>query len=163
MLEIKIPGRPQPLQIQAVALDYNGTIARDGALLEAAIPCIRQLGKLVPVYVLTADTYGTVQEQCRDLPVCVKTFPRENAAPCKEEIVRSLGKGGGKRLQRHSHVRRIGAGHRCDRERGRVRGAFVPRGCGGNLPGGCASSPSEARPPACNPAQLSRAAAERNL
>lgn len=92
MLEIKIPGRPQPLQIQAVALDYNGTIARDGALLEAAIPCIRQLGELVPVYVLTADTYGTVQEQCRDLPVCVKTFPRENAAPYKEEIVRSLGK-----------------------------------------------------------------------
>ena len=42
------------------------------------------------VHVLTADTYGTVTRQCEPLGVEVRTFPREGAAGCKEEIVRGL-------------------------------------------------------------------------
>lgn len=93
MIEINIPGREETLRIRAVALDYNGTIARDGLLLEGAADRIRQLTPLVDVYVLTADTYGTVAQQCEGLGVTVKTFPRAGAALCKEEIVRGLGAG----------------------------------------------------------------------
>lgn len=42
------------------------------------------------MYVLTADTYGTVTRQCEPLGITVRTFPREGAAGCKEEIVKGL-------------------------------------------------------------------------
>lgn len=89
MITIEIPGRA-PLYIEHVVLDYNGTIAVDGGLLEGVKERIGRLKEDVAVYVLTADTYGTVEKQCGPLGVTVKTFPREGAAACKEEIVRGL-------------------------------------------------------------------------
>ena len=93
MLEIQIPGREKSLRIKSVVLDYNGTIARDGHLLGTAAERIQALCGCVDVYVLTADTYGNVEQQCRELGVTVKTFPREGAALCKEAVVRELGEG----------------------------------------------------------------------
>lgn len=93
MLEISIPGREQLLRITSVVLDYNGTIARDGELLDGAAERIRVLCKCVDVYILTADTYGNVERQCQGLGATIKTFPWEGAALCKEAVVRELGKG----------------------------------------------------------------------
>lgn len=93
MIQIEIPGREKTLEITSVVLDYNGTIAVDGQLVAAAVERIRRLCAQAEVYVLTADTYGTVAQQCKDLPVTVKTFPREGAASCKEAIVKGLGSG----------------------------------------------------------------------
>lgn len=87
MIKIEIPGR-ETIEIEHVVLDYNGTIALDGQLIAGAAERIRKLAR---VYVLTADTYGTVQAQCAGLGAEIRTFPRANAADCKEEIVRSLG------------------------------------------------------------------------
>ena len=67
MLEIQIPGREKSLRIKSVVLDYNGTIARDGQLLGTAAERIQALCGCVDVYVLTADTYGNVEQQCREL------------------------------------------------------------------------------------------------
>ena len=89
MIKIEIPGR-QPLELHSLVLDYNGTIARDGELLPGILPRIAQLCKDLQIYVLTADTYGTVSQQCADINVTVRTFPREGAAECKAEIVREL-------------------------------------------------------------------------
>ncbi|MDO5111787.1 MAG: ATPase P [Clostridia bacterium] len=89
MLHIEIPGRA-PLSIQNIALDYNGTIAADGALSESIRARISALCPHASVYVLTADTYGSVQAQCRDLGVTVMTFPKADAGVCKAEIVRQL-------------------------------------------------------------------------
>lgn len=89
MIEIEIPGR-ELLQIKNVVLDYNGTIAVDGQLSEGVEERISQLKELVQVYVLTADTYGTVRKQCEPLGVTVMTFAREGASACKEEIVKGL-------------------------------------------------------------------------
>ena len=90
MIRIDVPGR-EIIEIEHVVLDYNGTIALDGQLIEGAAWRIRELCKSAHVYVLTADTYGTVRSQCDGLGAEVKTFPRANAAECKEEIVRALG------------------------------------------------------------------------
>lgn len=89
MIVIEIPGR-EPLRIDHVVLDYNGTVAADGMLLEGVGERINRLKEQVRVYVLTADTYGTVTRQCEPLGVTVRTFPREGAAGCKEEIVKGL-------------------------------------------------------------------------
>ena len=90
MITIDIPGREHPLEIEALILDYNGTIAKDGALIEGIPERLVKLADAVDVYVLTADTYGTVRGQCEPLGVTIRTFPHAGAAVCKEEIVREL-------------------------------------------------------------------------
>lgn len=90
MITIDIPGREHPLEIEALILDYNGTIAKDGALIEGIPERLVKLADAVEVYVLTADTYGTVRGQCEPLGVTIRTFPHAGAAVCKEEIVREL-------------------------------------------------------------------------
>ncbi len=95
MITIDIPGRESPLVIKKLVLDYNGTIAVDGVLAEGVKERIRALCGMVQVYVLTADTYGTVRAQCEPLGVAIRTFPHAGAAVCKEEIVAELKKTGG--------------------------------------------------------------------
>ena len=90
MISIDIPGREHPLEIEALVLDYNGTIAKDGALIEGIPKRLLKLAEAVEVYVLTADTYGTVRGQCEPLGVTVRTFPHAGAGVCKEEIVLEL-------------------------------------------------------------------------
>lgn len=92
MLTVSIPGR-ETLELNYLVLDYNGTIAVDGALLPGVADRLAALKNRLEILVLTADTYGTVREQCAPLGVEVRTFPREGAAACKAEIVRELGGG----------------------------------------------------------------------
>ena len=92
MIKVEISGR-ETLMIDHVVLDYNGTVAVDGILLEELKPRLQALLKEVTVTVLTADTYGTVRAQCEPLGLKVETFPREGAAKCKAEIVKNLSGG----------------------------------------------------------------------
>ena len=92
MIRIEIPGR-EPIEAAHVVLDYNGTIAVDGSLIQGVEERIAKLKEMASVCVLTADTYGTVRAQCEPMGVEVKTFPREGAAKCKEEIVKGLAGG----------------------------------------------------------------------
>ena len=89
MIRIEIPGR-ETLAIEHVVLDYNGTIAVDGLVLDELKPRLPALFTEVSVIVLTADTYGTVRAECEPLGLAVETFPREGAAACKAEIVKRL-------------------------------------------------------------------------
>lgn len=91
MLEYDIPGR-EKLLIENLCLDYNGTIANNGELISGVKEKILELKDKINIYVLTADTYHTVEKQCEDLGVIVKTFDKVGAALCKEEIIQSLGK-----------------------------------------------------------------------
>ena len=92
MLTINIPGR-EPLTLRHLVLDYNGTIAVDGLLLQELIQPMQELGRSLELHVLTADTYGTATAQCAGIPVQIHTFPRADAGSCKEKIVRALGAG----------------------------------------------------------------------
>ena len=89
MIRIEIPGR-DALSIEHVVLDYNGTIAVDGHVIEPLKARFRTLLEQVSVTVLTADTYGTVRAECEPLGLRVETFPRSEAAICKAEIVKGL-------------------------------------------------------------------------
>lgn len=92
MIRIEIPGW-ESLDICHIVMDYNGTTAVDGVFLAEAKERILKLKEMAQLYILTADTYGTVKEQCRGLGIEVMTFPREGAAKCKEEIVKGLSGG----------------------------------------------------------------------
>ena len=89
MIRIEAPGF-DPYEIEHVLLDYNGTIAFDGALLPGVSDAISKLASLAHVVVLTADTYGTVEEQCTPLGVEVRLFPQAGAAEFKRSYAAGL-------------------------------------------------------------------------
>lgn len=90
MLMYKIPGR-EDIEIKNIVFDYNGTIAVDGKILEGVKVLLSNLAEYVDVYILTADTYGTVEKECSDINGKVLTFPKENAGESKRNIVEKLG------------------------------------------------------------------------
>lgn len=89
MIRFEIPGF-ETLEIQHLLLDYNGTIAVDGIMPREVANLISKLAESVDVTVLTADTYGTVRQQCEGLGVQVLTFPKAGAAEFKLEYAREL-------------------------------------------------------------------------
>ncbi|MDD2446497.1 MAG: HAD family hydrolase [Tissierellia bacterium] len=89
MLNYKIPGRGK-FEIENIVLDYNGTVAVDGLILDGVKELLSKLKEHANVYILTADTYGTVREECKDLGVEVIRFPNENAGENKKRIVKEL-------------------------------------------------------------------------
>lgn len=89
-MKIEIPGYKE-LDLRYLVLDYNGTIAMGGKIKESVKERIRKLAEAMEIVVLTADTYGTAEEACRDLPVRIQTFPNENALPAKMAVVEELG------------------------------------------------------------------------
>lgn len=90
MLIYEIPGRDN-IEVQNIVFDYNGTIAVNGKLINGAMELINKLSEYVNIYILTADTYGTVEKECIGINGKVLTFPKENAGQSKKEIVKDLG------------------------------------------------------------------------
>ena len=82
MLTIKIPGREE-MVLSHLILDYNGTIAEDGYIIEGIAQRLEELSRSLEIYVITADTHGTAAKRCEGLPVKVKTFPTTEVGAIK--------------------------------------------------------------------------------
>lgn len=89
MLTITIPGR-NPLKLEHLVLDYNGTIAVDGRLIEGLAERLEELSESLDIYVVTADTHGNAAVQCRGLPARILTYPQADVGPIKAQLVREL-------------------------------------------------------------------------
>lgn len=90
MITIKNLGM-HTLEICNLVLDFNGTIATDGKIIDGIqekIAAIKAQG--VNVYCLTADSYGTATPQCEAAGIEVKSFPLAEAGIEKAKIVDSL-------------------------------------------------------------------------
>lgn len=91
MLTIQIPGR-EAFTLRHLILDYNGTIAEDGDIIESIRPRLAELSKDLSIYVITADTHGTAAKKCEGLPLRVLTFPTTEVGKIKaEEAIRCSG------------------------------------------------------------------------
>lgn len=89
-MRIEIPGY-KVLELKYLLLDYNGTIALDGAIQEAVKKRLEKLSQELEIYVLTADTHGTAKQMCEGLPVKIMTFPSDRAMHEKVRILYELG------------------------------------------------------------------------
>ncbi len=89
-MTIKIPGR-EALDIQNIVFDYNGTVALDGKLIDEVSRNINELSSLFNFYVITADTYGTVQKELENTNCEVIVIGKENQDVCKLDFVKELG------------------------------------------------------------------------
>lgn len=91
MININIPGFGQAT-LENLVLDFNGTIAKDGNLIEETMEPIKNLSKLLNIHVLTADTFGTVDRELSDLPVSVvKLGQNGNEIISKSDYISALG------------------------------------------------------------------------
>jgi len=89
MNEIIIPNY-KTLVLTNIVLDYNGTIAKDGVLKDEVKPLLKRLSKAYQVYVITADTFGSVQTQLKDYNVTVKILNSDDHTVEKATFVTSL-------------------------------------------------------------------------
>lgn len=84
MLTISIPGRKE-IKLSHLVLDYNGTIAEDGSVVDGIAPRLEMLAELLEITVITADTHGTAARHCEGLPLTVQTYPTVEVGAVKAE------------------------------------------------------------------------------
>ena len=60
MITINIPGYNE-LQLNHLVLDYNGTLAVDGQLIDGVAERLQALSDSLQIHVITADTFGSAQ------------------------------------------------------------------------------------------------------
>lgn len=90
MIHIEIPGH-RTLSIDHLVLDYNGTIAQDGALIDGVAALLASLAGRIKVHVVTADTFGKARATLEGLPCALTVLPVDDQARAKFDYVRSLG------------------------------------------------------------------------
>ena len=77
--------------IKNLVFDYNGTLAEDGIVKPEILRKLEELSAEFDIYVVTADTYGTVEKMFDGSSVEVSIISRENGSKDKESLVESLG------------------------------------------------------------------------
>lgn len=90
MISVPIPGWGE-LSIEYVMVDFNGTLALDGKLKKEVKEVIDKISRYVKVFVITADTYDSVDSE---LGASTVTFIKVNKIGSGEEkakVVRELG------------------------------------------------------------------------
>lgn len=90
MVEIDIPDFGE-LRLGHLVMDYNGTLACDGILVDGVGERLRQLREQLQIYVITADTFGKVREEMEGLPVEVVVLPKEKQDEGKLAFIEDLG------------------------------------------------------------------------
>ena len=90
MIDIEIPGF-RLLQLAHLVLDYNGTLAVNGDLIEGVKSRLNALAGSLGIHVVTADTFGKAARALDGLDGRLVILPPGNQAAAKADYVRQLG------------------------------------------------------------------------
>ena len=90
MIEISIPGNGK-LQCKYLILDYNGTLAVDGRLIDGVREILQQLSDKLEIHVLTADTFGKARSGLAGIDCRLSILPIDRQDIGKREYVINLG------------------------------------------------------------------------
>jgi len=105
VIEIAVPSGPV-LELRYALVDFNGTLACDGQLIDGVAERLRALATHLAIHVATGNTTGTAPVVLAALPVELHVMPQEQQAAAKLALLEALGA---------QHVVAIGNG-RNDRE-----------------------------------------------
>jgi soluble P-type ATPase len=102
---IDIPGFGK-VQIDAILSDYTGTLAFSGKLVTGVKDRLLRLAELVDIHIVTADSFGTAQEELKGLPTIWRRLEggsedvqkRRYAVGLNPRYVASFGNGNNDRL-----------------------------------------------------------------
>lgn len=90
MLKVAIPGF-EPMEFDHLVLDFNGTIAFDGKIIDGVEPAISMLAQLLTVHIVSADTNHNVVQEVAHLPVTTRVVNSAYQQQEKLEYIEALG------------------------------------------------------------------------
>lgn len=90
MLEIKIPSLGH-FNFKHIVFDFNGTLATDGHISDAIRGRLENLSQRMEVHVITMDTFGTIGNQLKSLPVQIAVLDSEQGTEEKGKYIQALG------------------------------------------------------------------------
>lgn len=79
--------------IKKIAFDFNGTLATGGKVSEKILKSLENLTDDFEIYILTADTFGTVKDMVTDLAVEVAIIEGEDGTRFKKNFIQKIGRG----------------------------------------------------------------------
>jgi len=77
-------------EIKYLVFDYNGTVANDGKIYTYILERLNKF-KDIEVFIITADTYGTVLKELKNSNIKVKIISKDNGSIDKLNFVKELG------------------------------------------------------------------------
>ncbi|HNQ67501.1 MAG TPA: HAD hydrolase family protein [Bacteroidales bacterium] len=89
MLNVEIPGSDN-ITARYLVLDYNGTLAKDGTILKGVADKLNILSKVLSVYIITADTFGTVKSNLKNCNCECVIIAGEYQGKQKCEFIKNL-------------------------------------------------------------------------
>jgi len=90
MIRIDIPGFKK-VEVEHLVLDYNGTLAIDGKLIDGVQPLLEKLSRKINLHVLTADTFGTSANALSGINCSLEILKEPFQDKQKEQFVTNLG------------------------------------------------------------------------
>ncbi len=90
MTEVSIPDYGQ-VRLAHLVLDYNGTLACDGALIEGVAERLSDLSRDLEIHVVTADTFGKAASGLSGLPCKLAVLGVERQETAKLAYINELG------------------------------------------------------------------------
>ncbi|MBU4263882.1 MAG: ATPase P [Proteobacteria bacterium] len=90
MIDISVPGFGE-LHFSHLVLDFNGTLAGDGLLIDGVEKRLARLAAQLRIHIVTADTFGSVQQMFADTPYTVFILPAGEEEKSKASYVQELG------------------------------------------------------------------------
>ena len=90
MIELTIPGR-EPLRLQYLVTDVNGTLAVDGVLIDGLAKSIASLRDRMEIHLLTADTHGRQTVIDEQLNLRATRVRAGNETGQKADFIRKIG------------------------------------------------------------------------
>jgi len=90
MITVDIPGF-KTFQFHHLVLDVNGTIAKDGWLIEGAASLLKKLRPNLEIHLVTADTHGKQEAINSALDIQAVIIPLENQVKAKLDYIEQLG------------------------------------------------------------------------
>jgi P-type E1-E2 ATPase len=90
MIEVEIPGF-KSYRFLHLVLDVNGTIAKDGQLIEGVKELLAELQSSLRIHMVTADTYGSLEKISTQLNLLAVRIPKQGQAEAKLNYIEQLG------------------------------------------------------------------------
>lgn len=90
MIRVTIPGL-RIVVLEHLVLDYNGTLAVDGKMLEGIEERIATLARELTVHIVTGNSYGDAAERLKGLPCRVTCLEATRQGDAKRQYVERLG------------------------------------------------------------------------
>jgi len=91
MITFDIPGFKK-VEAEHLVLDFNGTMAIDGKLIDGVTELLEELSGKLLIHVLTADTFGTSKHELASIGCTLNILDTGDQEMQKEHFVTNLGK-----------------------------------------------------------------------